>query len=193
MDEKGRNVIIVIVALIIAIIFGYVIMYIKTPSVEEKPIENNTTVEDVDMDTLNFSHYLYDIDGNLENETSAKIMNSNVYLTINGNEHVLNNFGNPISVRVEHAITEEEFNMVYVLTTNKLYYIKDTEYESTANSKLRAAFTEVPVEDPVALAIVNEYDSKTDYRYPTVYLKTKDDSIYISRFGSDFTKYEEKE
>jgi hypothetical protein len=168
-------------------------MYIKTPSVEEEPIENNTTVEDVDMDNLNFSHYLYDIDGNLENETSAKIMNSNVYLTINGNEHVLNNFGNPISVRVEHAITEDEFNMVYVLTTNKLYYIKDVEYESTANSKLRASFTEVPVEDPIAIAIVNEYDSKTDYRYPTVYLKTKDDSIYISRFGSEFTKYEEKE
>ena len=63
MDEKGRNVIIVIVALIIAIIFGYVIMYIKTPSVEEEPIENNTTVVDVDMDNLNFSHYLYDIDG----------------------------------------------------------------------------------------------------------------------------------
>ena len=62
----------------------------------QEPIENNTTVVDVDMDNLNFSHYLYDIDGNLENETSAKIMNSNVYLTINGNEHVLNNFGNPI-------------------------------------------------------------------------------------------------
>ncbi len=42
MDEKGRNIIVVIVALIIAIAFGYVIMYIKTPTVKDDLPQNKT-------------------------------------------------------------------------------------------------------------------------------------------------------
>lgn len=193
MDEKGKNIVIVLVTLIIAVIFGYVIMYIKTPSVKEEPVKNETPVKETDIDSLNFDNYLYDLDGDFEHETSAKISNSNVYLTINGVEYTLNNFGNPLSVRVEHAVKEGEFNVVYVLTPNRLYYITDTDYENAVNNKLLPVFTEVKIDNPVALAIVSEYDSKTDYRYPTVYLKTEDEKIYISRFGNDFTEYKEKE
>lgn len=188
MDEKGKNFIIICVCLIIAVIFGYVIMYIKTPTVKEEP-ENNTTVVDLNLEELNFSNYLYDVDGNSEEETSAKIMNSSVYLTIDGTEYTLNNFGNPISVRVEHAIKDGEYNVIYVLTTNKLYYITDKEYKDAMNAKLSAVFSEVKIDNPEAIAIVSEYDSKTDYRYPTVYLKTKDGKIYVSKFGSEFSEY----
>ena len=94
MDEKGKNIIIVLVALIVATAFGYVVMYIKTPTVKEELPQNNTKKEDIDIDSLNFSHFLYDVDGNSTNETSAKIMNSTVFLYINDNEYTLNNFGN---------------------------------------------------------------------------------------------------
>ncbi len=189
MDEKGKNVIVIIVSLIIAIIFGYVVMYIKTPTVKEEP-ENNTTIVDFNIENLNFSNYLYDVDGNSENETSAIIKDSVVYLTINENEYALNNFGNPICVRVEHAIKDKEFNVIYVLSTNKLYYITDIEYESALEAKLKPVFNEVEINDPIAIAIISEYDSKTEYRYPTIYVKTKDDKMYVSRFGSEFSEYE---
>ena len=189
MDEKGRNIIVVIVALIIAIAFGYVIMYIKTPTVKDD-IPQNKTVEDIDIDSLNFSNYLYDVDGNGTNETSAKISNSNVYLYIDDNEYVLNNFGNPISVRVEHAIKDTEFNMIYVLTNNKMYYLSDVEYESAINSKLSPVFNDSGIENPVSMAIINEYDGETNYKYPTVYIKTLDDKLYVSKFGNDFVEYE---
>jgi len=187
MDEKGKNIIIVIVALIVAIAFGYVVMYIKTPTVKEE-LPQNKTVENLDIDTLNFSHYLYDVDGNSVNETTAKIMNSNVYLTINGNEYTLNNFGNPVSVRVEHAVKDTEFNMIYVLTTNKLYYLSDVEYEGAIASKMSPVFNECDIENPISMAIVNDYDSETGYNYPTVYLKTKD-KLYVSKFGDEFVEY----
>ncbi len=187
MDEKGKNIVIVIVCLIVAIIFGYVIMYIKTPVVVEEEI--NETKEDINIDNLNFSNYSYDIDGNEENETYAKITDSVVYLTINKNEYTLNNFGNPVSVRIEHAIKDEEYNVIYVLTTKKLYYLSDKEYESAVNSKVNPIFNEAKVDNPTSMAIVSEFDSKTGYRYPTVYLKTKDNKIYVSKFGNDFEEY----
>ena len=188
MDEKGKNFIVVCVCLIIAVIFGYVIMYIKTPTVKEEP-ENNTTEVDLNLNELNFSNYLYDVDGNSEEETSAKIMNNVVYLNINGVEYTQNNFGNPISVRVEHAIKDGEYNVIYVLSTNKLYYTTDKEYKEAIDAKISAVFTEVKIDNPEAIAIISEYDSKTDYRYPTVYLKTKDGQIYVSKFGKDFEEY----
>lgn len=192
MDEKGRNVIIIIVALIIAIAFGYVVMYIKTPTVVDE-VPQNKTVEDLNIDSLNFEHYLYDVDGNSTNETSAKIMNNNVYLYIDDNEYILNNFGNPVSVRVEHAIKDTEFNVIFVLTPNKLYYLSDVEYEGAINSKKSPVFNECEIENPVSMAIINEIDSDTDYKYPTVYLKTADKKIYVSKFGNEFVEYKKKE
>jgi hypothetical protein len=115
-------------------------------------------------------------------------MNSNVYLTINGNEYTLNNFGNPVSVRVEHAVKDTEFNMIYVLTTNKLYYLSDVEYEGAIASKMSPVFNECDIENPISMAIVNDYDSETGYNYPTVYLKTKD-KMYVSKFGDEFVEY----
>ena len=192
MNEKGKNIVIIISTLIIATIFGYIIMYLKTPSVREEEI-NETEEKDFNLEDLNFSNYLYDVDGNLENETSARIMNNNVYLNINGTEYTLNNFGNPLSVRIEHAVKDTEYNVIYVLTPNKLYYMNDVEYESAINSNLLPVFNEVKIDNPEAIAIVSEYDSKTDYRYPTVYLKTKDGKLYISRFGNEFSEYKDKE
>ena len=103
MNEKGNNIVVIFISLIVAILLGYVVMYIKTPTVKEEP-EENKVVEDITIDELVFSNYLYDVDGNDTNETSAKIANSKVYLTINGNEYILNGFGNPVSVRIEHVV-----------------------------------------------------------------------------------------
>ena len=189
MDEKGKNIIIVLVALIVATAFGYVVMYIKTPTVKEELPQNNTKKEDIDIDSLNFSHFLYDVDGNSTNETSAKIMNSTVFLYINDNEYTLNNFGNPVSVRIEHAIKDEEFNMIYVLTPNQLYYLSDIEYENAINSKRSPVFNEANIENPIEMATINEYDSETNYRYPTVYLKTSDNKLYVSKQGKEFELY----
>ncbi len=189
MNEKGKNVVTVVVCLVIAIIFGYIIMYIKTPAVKEEPQETNKTVKDITIDELVFSDYLYDVDGNDTNETSAKISNSKVFLTINGKEYILNSFGNPVSVRIEHVIKEEEYNMIYVLTTDKLYYLSDIEYEGAINSKKQAIFQEANIENPKSIAIINEFDSETNYRYPTVFIKTDDGKIYISKFGEEFKEY----
>ena len=189
MDEKGKSVVTVVVCLIIAVIFGYIIMYIKTPTVKEEPQETNTTIKDFTIDELVFSDYLYDVDGNDTNETSAKISNSKVFLTINGNEYILNSFGNPVSVRIEHVIKEEEYNMIYVLTTDKLYYLSDIEYEGAINSKKQALFNEANIENPKSIAIINEFDSETNYRFPTVFIKTSDEKIYVSKFGEEFKEY----
>ncbi len=191
MNEKGNNIVVIFISLIVAILLGYVVMYIKTPTVKEEP-EENKVVEDITIDELVFSNYLYDVDGNDTNETSAKIANSKVYLTINGNEYILNGFGNPVSVRIEHVVKEEEYNMIYVLSTNKLYYLSDVEYEGAINAKKQAIFNEVNIDNPAAIATVNEYDLETNYRYPTLYIKDTDGKIFVSKFGKDFEEYNKK-
>ena len=79
--------------------------------------------------------------------------------------------------------------MIYVLTTNKLFYLSDIEYEGAVLAKKQPIFNEVKIDDPIAIATVNEYDLDTNYRYPTVYVKTKDEKIYVSKFGKDFEEY----
>jgi uncharacterized membrane-anchored protein YhcB (DUF1043 family) len=46
MNEKGNNIVVIFISLIVAILLGYVVMYIKTPTVKEEP-EENKVVEDI--------------------------------------------------------------------------------------------------------------------------------------------------
>jgi hypothetical protein len=202
MNEKSKNIVVLVISFVFAMFLGYIIMYIKTPSKNNSTDISNKTVEEI-----NYSNYLYDIDGDNKHSTSAKILSDNsIFLLINNKEYTISNLKEPQSVRVCNTTKDGGYNMIYILSDGKLYYVSDTEYinrinippKTTKDKKGRTkktnvqVFDEAPFNNIVAFSVISDYDSDSGYKYPTVYLKTDDGNIYVSKFGRTYKQLEKE-
>ena len=204
MDEKNKNIVILVISFILAIIFGYIIMYIKSPN---RGKYRNLEPYNSSKNGINFANYLYDLDGDNESSTSVKILNDkSLYIVINNKEYSYTGFENPISVRVSHTNKGGGYNIIYILSDDKVYYVKDIEYDNRVNNSIKITknkkgktvktvkpvFDVLPYENIKSISVISDYDVDTGIKYPTVYLKNNDNEIFISKLGSSFTKFEEE-
>ena len=202
MSEKSKNIVVLVVSFVLAMFLGYIIMYIKSPGKK-----NNTDISNKTVEEINYSNYLYDIDGDNKHSTSAKILSDkSIFLLINNKEYTISNLKDPQSVRICNTTKNGGYNIIYILSDGKLYYVSDNEYierisippKTTKDKKGRTkktyvqVFDEAPFNDVVAFSVISDYDSETGYKYPTVYLKTEDESVYVSRFGKSYKKLEKE-
>ena len=204
MDEKNKDIVILVISFVLAILFGYIIMYIKSPN----KIDINTIgVYNASKTDINFTNYLYDLDGDNDSSTSVKILNDkSLYIVINGKEFSYKDFSDPISVRVCHSTKNGGYNIIYVLNEDKVYFVKDIEFEERVNTSVKKTknkkgktvvtknpvFDEVPLDNIKAISVISDFDKDSGNKHPTIYLKNKDDVIYVSKMGSGFTKLEKE-
>ena len=90
MNDRAKNIIIIVITSIVSIFLGYAIMYIKTPNdvVAEKQIKD----EKLNIKSINFSDYLYDVDGDDNRSISVKVLNQKAFIGINEKEFPINNY-----------------------------------------------------------------------------------------------------
>lgn len=189
MNDRTKNIIIIVITSIVSIFLGYAIMYIKTPNdvVAEKQIKD----EKLNIKSINFSDYLYDVDGDDNRSISVKVLNQKAFIGINEKEFPINNYEKVKSVRVEHTTKDEGYNIIYILSNSLLYYITDLEYMEAIEKRANPEFKLVDLENIISIATMVEYSEEYEYKYPTVYAKTYDGKIYYSKFNEEFKLLEE--
>lgn len=186
-SNKLVNLSIVLSVLLISIGIGYTLMGIKT---RNKKNTDNIVIskETIDKDTLNFSDYLYDIDGNeVGYEVSGKIIDDKLVIYINEEEYVIDEIISPKSIRIDYCEEGDGYNVIYVVNdSGYVYQLKDIELIKHYGNKAYILAKKLDIENAVAISTVMENDLTKGYKYPALCVKLSDGSIYVSKYNEEF-------